>query len=64
MKIYSDTELDNDIRYVKEVLSRYSFTYKDIEQNFKKLNKTVSGRLGFIASQFKNILGTQQKMWV
>ena len=57
MKLYSDTELDNDIRYVKELLSKCSFSYKDIEQNFKKINKTVSGRMSFIASQFENIFG-------
>ncbi len=55
MKLYADTELDNDIRYMKEILSHYSETYKGIGENFNKLNETVSGRIGFISSQFKII---------
>lgn len=53
MKLYADTELDGDIKYVKEVFTKYSSTYKDFGENFTKLNETVSGRIGFISSQFK-----------
>ncbi len=53
MNLYADTELDSDIRYVKEMLSHYRATYKGIGENFTKLNETVSGRMCFISSQFK-----------
>ena len=63
MKLYSDTELDNDIRYVKELFSHCNLSYKDIEQNFQKLNKTISGRVYFIVSQFKNLFGMNRN-WI
>lgn len=58
MRLYADTELDGDIKYVKEVFTRYSSTYKDIGSNFTKLNETVAGRIGFISSQFKCMFGS------
>ena len=56
MKIYSDTELDNDIKCVKELITNYSSSCKNIGINISKLNKTVTSRICFISSQFKNIL--------
>ena len=60
MSFYADTELDNDIRYMKELFVRYSETCKGLEENFVKLNKKVSGRICFISSQFKNLLKHEQ----
>ena len=58
MRLYADTELDGDIKHVKEFFTRYSSTYKDIGSNFTKLNEKVADRMGFISSQFKCMFGS------
>ena len=41
MKLYSDTELDSDIKYVKEIFSQCSNSCRDIGENFSRINKTI-----------------------
>ena len=63
MKLYTDTELDNDIKYVKDMIYRYGEAYKKIGKKFSCLNKTCKDRICFILSLFKNIFLTN-KMWI
>jgi len=55
MRLYSDTELDNDIKYVQDIVSRCTSVYKNLEHDFLKLNKTAFSRIEFILSQFGNL---------
>jgi len=56
MNLYSDTELDSDIKCVKEIFSSCAVSCRDIEQNFSKINKTIADRTGFIFSQFSGLM--------
>lgn len=55
MNLYSETELDNDIKYVKEMFSVYQGKYRELETNVLKMNKTIQNRMCFISLQFKNL---------
>ena len=56
MKLYLDTELDNDIKYVKEVLSKYTGVCRSMKCSALKLNQLILSRSEFIFSQFTSLL--------
>ena len=42
MELYSDLDLDNDIKYVKTAINKYADFYKKIEQNIHCANKVFA----------------------
>ena len=55
MRLYTDTELDSDIKYVKGIVSQCTGIYKNLEHDISIFNKTALSRIGFIMSQFGGI---------
>lgn len=56
MSFYTNTDLDNDIQYIKELIGRYGNSCKNLSTDFASINKAVNVRICFISSQFKNLL--------
>ena len=62
MELYSDLDLDNDIKYVKTAINKYADFYKKIEQSVHCANKVFASRLCFICFQFRNIF--DRSLWL
>ncbi len=62
MEIYSDLDLDNDIKYVKAAINKYTNIYKKFEQNINVANKIFATRFCFICFQFRNIF--DKSLWL
>ena len=62
MKIYSDLDLDNDIKYVQTAINKYTNIYKKFEQNIHVANKIFVKRFCFICFQFRNIF--DKSLWL
>ena len=55
MGMNTGLDLSNDFLYVQSVLNKCTDKCKNIEENVKETNKTLSERMDFICFQFKNI---------
>ena len=55
MEINTGTDLENDIKYIKSVLSRCTVACRNIDAAFSTSNKIFSHRINFIQNQFKGI---------
>ncbi len=55
MHLYSELELDNDIKYLKTLYFNYSAKYKIFTHNISCINKKISSRIYFITYLFNNI---------
>lgn len=62
MEINSDLDLDNDLKYVKTALNKYTDIYKEIEKSISCANKTFASRFYFVCFQFRNIF--DKSLWL
>ena len=62
MELYSDLDLDNDIKYVQTTINKYSNITKEFEQSIHCANKVFASRFCFICFQFRNIF--DRSLWL
>ena len=55
MGIDSDLDLNNDLKYIKNTINKYTNSFKKFEKKLSLTNKVYARRLYFIKLQFENI---------